>query len=324
VKEFTTMVEYAIKAPSGHNTQPWKFKIADEAIEVYPDFSRSLPVADNDHRALYISVGAATENLCIAAHELGYESYVSILTDDEGKYYVHIDLQEVEKLYSDPLFVQIAKRQTNRKVYTGWHLADDTIKVLKNVSLDNDVHTYFYKNGDEEFNLLREFVCRGNKNLMNNNEFKEELIKWFRLKKRQVIVNRDGLTYTAMDSPSVPEWIRKSILKMRLNTRIQNKLDQKKIDSSSHLVLFTTNNNVPEGWIAMGRSLERFLLETTLLGVANAFLNQPCKINDLAEEMKTKLDINGEYPTLLIRIGHASPIPYSPRKEADEVTIMQN
>jgi hypothetical protein len=324
VKEFTKMVEYAIKAPSGHNTQPWKFKITNEAIDVYPDFSRSLPVADNDHRALYISVGAATENLCIAAHELGYESYVSILTDDRGKYYVRIDLQEVEKLYSDPLFMQIPKRQTNRKVYTGWHLADDTIEVLKGVLLENDVHTYFYKNGEEEFNKLREFVYRGNEILMNNNNFKDELIEWSRLKKEQVVMKKDGLAYAVMDLPTVPEWIRKPILKLQLNTKIQNKLDQKKIDSSSHLVLFTTSNNTPEGWIAMGRSLERFLLETTLLGVADAFLNQPCKVNVLAEEMMTKLDINGEYPTLLMRIGHASPMPYSPRKEINEVTIMQN
>lgn len=324
MKQFTEMVGYAMKAPSGHNTQPWKFRLTDNAIDVYPDFNCSLPVVDENHRELYISLGAAVENLCIAMHEFGYHEDVSILTDDEGEYYVHVEFEKVEKTYSDPLFVQIAKRQTNRKVYAGRKLYGDTLKVLNGISLENDVHFYFYKNGEEEFNLLKEFIYRGNEAQMNDNDFKNELTSWIRLNKKQVELNRDGLTYAVMGSPSVPEWIGKPIMKHVLNPNTQNKSDEKKINSSSHLVLFTTSNNTPLEWIYLGRSLERFLLETTLLGVANAYLNQPCEVKALADEMRTKLSINGEYPTLLVRIGYASPMPYSPRKDISKLIIMQN
>lgn len=42
--DFLFMVEYAIKAPSGHNTQPWLFRINENNIEIHPNFDRALPV----------------------------------------------------------------------------------------------------------------------------------------------------------------------------------------------------------------------------------------------------------------------------------------
>lgn len=71
--DYLKIIEYAIKAPSGHNTQPWKFKLMDNSIEIHPDFDCSLPVVDSNHRELYISLGCAAENLCLAANESGYK-----------------------------------------------------------------------------------------------------------------------------------------------------------------------------------------------------------------------------------------------------------
>ena len=47
------MVEHAIKAPSGHNTQPWKFKINEHSVDIYPDYGKALPVVDPDNRELF-------------------------------------------------------------------------------------------------------------------------------------------------------------------------------------------------------------------------------------------------------------------------------
>ncbi|MDR2125987.1 MAG: hypothetical protein LBP63_04070, partial [Prevotellaceae bacterium] len=61
--DFVTMVSYAVKAPSGHNTQPWKFNIFDYSIEIVPDLTKALPAVDGNHRELFISLGCALENL---------------------------------------------------------------------------------------------------------------------------------------------------------------------------------------------------------------------------------------------------------------------
>ena len=74
--DFKFLVESAMKTPSGHNTQPWKFENIDDGIIIHPDFSRSLPVVDSDNNALYISLGCAIENIIIAASVKGLESTI--------------------------------------------------------------------------------------------------------------------------------------------------------------------------------------------------------------------------------------------------------
>jgi hypothetical protein len=86
------------------------------------------------------------------------------------------------------------------------------------------------------------------------------------------------------------------------------KTDLDKINSSSHLVLFTTKNNTVSEWIDSGWILERILLEATKLNLANVYLNQSCEIEVLENEIKNTLPINSEYPTILLRIGYAKPM----------------
>lgn len=66
------LVHFATLAANGHNTQPWKFAIQENAIEIHPDTSRRLPVVDPVHRELWISLGCALENLLIAARADGF------------------------------------------------------------------------------------------------------------------------------------------------------------------------------------------------------------------------------------------------------------
>ena len=60
---FTPLIEHAIRAPSGHNTQPWRFTLGADCITIAPDFSKRLPVVDPDNRELFISLGCAAENI---------------------------------------------------------------------------------------------------------------------------------------------------------------------------------------------------------------------------------------------------------------------
>src|SRR5258706_10708341 len=74
-------VEAAVRAPSVHNTQPWKFRVSDGAVDVYADRSRQLAVADPDGTALRVSCGAAIFNLRLAFAHLGVEADVLLLPE---------------------------------------------------------------------------------------------------------------------------------------------------------------------------------------------------------------------------------------------------
>lgn len=306
-EDFGFLVEQAIRAPSGHNTQPWLFRIGEQAIEILPDFDRTLPVVDPDNRELFISLGCAAENLCVAAREKGYEPQVQI--SDEGKITIH--LRRVERPISDPLFVQIAVRQTNRGVYSGRIIPRTVVDSLK------ADRVYFYENGTVEFDAIGDCVLRGNAVQMGDAAFKGELLSWMRFNKKDSDRTRDGLSYAVFGAPNLPRFIARPAITHALNAKTQNRGDRKKVASSSHFVLFTTRDYTPKGWVGLGRSLERFLLTSTGLGIAHAYMNQPCEIPALSAEMAAALGLaSGERPAILLRVGFAERQPYSKRRSA--------
>ena len=59
-------VEQALHAPSVHNTQPWRWRIGADTVELHADFTRHLPWTDPDRRDLVLSCGAAVHHLRVA------------------------------------------------------------------------------------------------------------------------------------------------------------------------------------------------------------------------------------------------------------------
>lgn len=85
--DLRTIVEAAVRAPSVHNTQPWRFAgHADDqgsldGIDVYADRERALAVIDPFGRELHISCGAAIEFAQVAVRALGRQCAVHLLPD---------------------------------------------------------------------------------------------------------------------------------------------------------------------------------------------------------------------------------------------------
>jgi hypothetical protein len=72
------------RAPSLHNTQPWRFTVSGDAIELQADASRQLGV-DPDGREMLISCGGALYGLRLAVRSLGYLPEVEILPGPAGR-----------------------------------------------------------------------------------------------------------------------------------------------------------------------------------------------------------------------------------------------
>ena len=311
--DYLFMIEQAIKAPSGHNTQPWLFKIGDSEIAIYPDTTKALPVVDPDNRELFVSLGCAAENLCIAATHKGYATAMTVTADG----IVKIKLLKQENITPEDLFPQIELRQTNRSVFNGRIIPAETITILNNISSQPGIGVHFFKNGTREFKTIAENVYQGNSRQMNNPDFKQELRLWMRYNKKHQDQMYDGLSYAVFGAPNVPMFIAKAVISGSINEYSQNKADRKKIVSSSHLVLLTSSENTVKQWINLGRILERILLVSTQMGIANAYLNQPNEEREISFEMAKSLGIVNEYPTVLLRMGYGKRVPYSLRRKLE-------
>ena len=74
------LIATAARAPSVHNTQPWRFRVGEYAIELHADVRRKLRM-DPLGRELLISCGAALFGLRLAVRSLGYLPAVELLPD---------------------------------------------------------------------------------------------------------------------------------------------------------------------------------------------------------------------------------------------------
>jgi hypothetical protein len=71
----------AILSANPYNTQPWLFRLNANRIEVIANKDRNLANLDPYRRELYIGLGCALENACVAAPSQGLEAKVSLLPD---------------------------------------------------------------------------------------------------------------------------------------------------------------------------------------------------------------------------------------------------
>ena len=74
------LIATAARAPSVHNTQPWRFRAGHDAIELYADQRRKLR-GDPAGREMLICCGAALFGLRLAVRSLGYRPMVELLPD---------------------------------------------------------------------------------------------------------------------------------------------------------------------------------------------------------------------------------------------------
>lgn len=72
-------------------------------------------------------------------------------------------------------------------------------------------------------------------------------------------------------NPPLPRILARPIVSLFLKPNAQNKSDRKKIDFSSHFVVCATQRDTIEEWINLGRTLQRFLLKVTEIGISYAF-----------------------------------------------------
>ena len=314
------MIYLATLAPSGHNTQPWKFSMRDNTILIYPDYSRRLRVVDPDDHALFISLGCALENLVVAANQMGYRAKIECFPPNEEKECIRITLNEEKVPFDTDLFDAIPKRQATRNMYDGRPIPAKELEQLKQASKQERVSLMLLTE-QKEIEPIIEYVKEGNMLQFGNHAFVDELIAWIRFSKKDALAKRDGLNAAAMGLPFIPEWLGAFILNHFVTAGGEAKKCEKLIRGSSALALFVAESNEKHSWIHLGRSFERFALKATALNIKHAHMNMPCEEVKIRKKLQEHLGLKNEHPLLLLRIGYANPMPYSYRRPVGDVVI---
>ncbi len=304
------ILKYAAKAPSGHNTQPWRFKTGDDCISIIPDFTRALPVVDPDNQALYISLGCALENLIIAADEFNYRTETE-LTGDEREPQIVVKLSAAPQADKQGLSGYIAKRQVTRGKYKPEKVPQSLLSELFEET--EGVHVRLFLS-QEETESLTPYIIEGNSLQFGNREFVRELVSWIRFSEKEVMTKGDGVWSASMGLPDTGRFLGNLIMKNFVSAASVEKRLRKVIRASAGFALFMVEKNDPVHWIRLGQSFQRFGLISTKNNISHAHLNMPCEEPQVREKLIRDFDLGSLTPLLLIRFGYSEPMPYSFRR----------
>jgi nitroreductase len=309
------LVRFATLAANGHNTQPWRFRLFQERIEIRPDLSRRTPVVDPDDHHLYASLGCAVENLALAATAQGRPA--EIVFDPSGDGALLARLQRGASVAS-AMFAAIPHRQSTRSLYDHSPLKAAELDALTKAAALAGVSVAVITDR-RHINRIRELVVAANTIQMTDASFVRELKQWIRFNPTQAMRHGDGLYSAAGGNPTLPDWLGQTLFGLVFRTKPENDKYAKQIDSSAALAVISADLDERTSWVLAGRACQRLCLEATVLGLKTAFINQPGEVPELRGELAELAGFRGRRPNFLLRIGRAGDLPMSPRRPVADV-----
>lgn len=337
IEQLKFLLNYAILAPSSHNTQPWLFKIRDDnAIELYADRTRSLALVDPVDRALTISCGAALSHLRIAIRHFGYAYKMEPFPDSNN-----MDLLSKVTLYDrkepvneeNSLFKAITKRRTNRLKFEDRELEESLISKLCSVITDSEergegeaekekeipkVWLHIAKEEGEK-NSLADLIAEGDRIQLSDKRFRRELASWIHSNRSH---SKDGMPGYAFGYRDIMSHMGPFVLRTFDFGKGQAAKDRQLAAGSPALAILGTRSDEPMDWLKAGMALSRMLLTAQTENVWSSFLNQPIEVPELrprVQELGKEEKGEKGFPQILLRMGYGEDIKPTPRRPVDDV-----
>ena len=305
----TFLLNYAILAPSSHNSQPWRFNVSEDRVQVFADQSRWLSVADPGKREMYLSLGAALENLIIAAERFGYNCTISYFPGEKDLV-ADISLKHVRGGASNlALFEAITSRRTNRNPYQMKAISDSEAADLYRYSSHPDVEVFLSQDSDT-IEAFRELVADADGILYSDINYKSELGSWL----GQGVMGPTGVEAKLAQLAVVfmdvgPEQIRK---------------DSGLLNSTQCIGFICTAENDSLSSVKAGQVLERLWLAATARGIALHPMSQPLEVPETRERLDAMVPAESEKRVVqqTFRLGSAiSEGAHSSRRPLQDVLI---
>ncbi|MGA2210923.1 MAG: nitroreductase [Acidimicrobiales bacterium] len=327
-EELRTVVELATRAPSVHNTQPWRFAGRSSAegevtgIDVFADSERTLEVIDPEGRDLHLSCGAAIEFACIGIASLGRSWTVHQLPDHDRP--DHLAWIEVggERAASDEdqrLRAAIPDRYTARERFDDAPVPEEIVSRLEHAATELGAFLRVLGERTDEVTLAV-LLSRSDEIERRDEHYAEELVNWL----NRPPGSGDGIPPAAV--PSHED--RASSLRLRdleagrvaAGEATSDFADQSEPPAVEHplVCIIGTSGDDADAWLQAGRALGRILLEAAASGVQASPLTQVTEVASVRMMLAGALRLVG-HPQIVLRMGFAHGHPTTPRRAVESV-----
>jgi tRNA A37 threonylcarbamoyladenosine dehydratase len=275
------IVEAATKAPSGGNTQAWKWYYSKGNLYLFHDISRSESLLDFDQLASYISFGAATENLILKSHEINLNPELILfpLTSERRVIcqFTFLKKQFISTKNSyDHLVSEIETRLTNRTISERKVIAPDILKELKQVASSVDGAQLKIIDSIDEIEKIAHIVSSIERMRMMHKRGHSDFVNEIRWTQEENELKRDGIDLNTIDITAAEktglivakDWEVINTLKQWDKGYAFEKLSHKTVLSSSAICLITMPEYSPINYFNGGRSMQRTWLAANSMKIS--------------------------------------------------------
>jgi nitroreductase len=310
---FEAAVEAAVLAPSMYNSQPWRFRLADEYVDVLVDAGRRLPVSDATGWACRVGCGAAVFNLRLALAVAGRAAVVRLQPDPD-------DPELLARLSAGPprpalpvegrLFRAIWRRRSNRAPFLDKPVPVGVrAELIAAARAENGWLDLLI--GPAAVEVAAEMVRVADAALRRDEAYQAELSAWTRRDKAAM----DGVPVAAGGPAPQPHE-----LLARRDFGGRELAGQLDYERDPLLAVLGSGGDWPADQVQAGQVLQRVLLTATDLGLAASMFSQPIEVPGVREQLRQALTRPAP-PQMLLRFGYAISTPRSPRRPVPDVLV---
>jgi nitroreductase len=304
------MVRCAVLAPSSHNSQPWLFRLTDDALDLLADRTRALPVVEPDDRGLVMSCGAALAHLRVAARGLCREPIVELLPDlgDPTSW----PASPWPRRSRRPRRTPARSRPSPAGAPTGaatrrGRCPKGVVVRLRGAASACGARLAPVRKKSARLEVAK-LVVAGDRIQSADPRFRRELAAWMHPRRRG-----DGIP---MPAAPVAQLIVRTFDVGRSTAARNRQLAA----GSPLLAVLGTDEDEPREWLSAGQAVARVLLLARASDVWCSFLNQPIEVPKLRPLLRELVPRRG-HPQLLLRMGYGPDVPPTPRRPLDDVLV---
>jgi nitroreductase len=304
----------AVRAPSVHNSQPWRWRGSGRTWELHADRSRQLHRADPQGRNLVISCGCALHHVQVVGAAMGWHAQVSRLPEpDRPDLLARVTLSASTPVHGAAGVLEaVARRATDRRRFTSWPVPEDRLTNLIAEAAAWQAHALPLTEVAERFRAEM-LVNRAADQQRADPGVTREQESW--LGRRQV----DGVPAAVLPSPPSSTVRRTS----RFASGLLDDPGGREVEGSDGLVVMYGHDDDRLTWLRTGEGLGALWLAATRDGLSIVPLSQVVEVGPTRAALRHEVLGGMAHPMLAVRVGWQaigrSQLPRSPRRPVDEI-----
>ena len=308
------LIATAARAPSVHNTQPWRFRAGHDAIELYADQRRKLRV-DPVGREMLISCGAALFGLRLAVRSLGYLPVVELLPDPARlRLLARVRMSPGQPMTSREreLLAALPHRHTHRGPFAPGPLPAGLLAGLQHDALAEGA-TLAVVDPALAYQRLADIIGAASRRQDLEPTVQADMRRWSRAEADPA---RDGVPARAFPAQASPQPGRLPQRDFDLG-RDLGLLDDGGPPPAVTAVLLTSGDGRAD-WLRAGQALHRLLAHAASQWVFASLYSQPLEAAAIRAMIRDRLALPGA-PQMLLQLGPAHTAQATARRPASDL-----